>query len=1167
MYSSFLLEKYCQKLELPCSHHINKDSTVRGSTFSALYYSSSTAQSCISFSPAAFPTVGVVFRTNIKKAECLKLAMTMSTAMDFHSQIASIMEVLANAAVAEICKVVDDGYAVVHLEMSRSQKENEFLRRKIKLLELQIARYRAERAKGAEGSSSSRFPGVRLLTRQNRDSLAAGPSLQGRTRFLNRGPGAQQSVQKTQPINLDQDPDQEVVTTTKTESAEPEEDGELLIVKVEGAMETRTTNHAMPVDACMSSRGDADTAASKDASDGQPAGRHSETEGHGCLKNMSSPQSKEEKMDEVQGGTPEKHTPSQTLLEWQESSETEDLKRPSCSTYTPETVAGNSSFSQIRTNAASSFPAVSKRPQCDMDQVSPASKLDIVVINSLPSAAEDTSGGALLSGRRGDDGAEDVTSLMGQGNTTVRSQYQPLLCIQINEPPSDVMFEGNAAYSNHISTFNNPPVAMGTVDSQQQQTKHSWSGVRQMDNAHFSSQNHLYQASSSHNQESGSAQSQQQPPCLPYACTFCSRRYAHQCQLRIHERVHTGEKPYQCVQCGKSFGQVCSLKRHQMVHTGERPFPCPHCGKQFSTSTNLKVHQSVHTGEKRFHCSKCGKNFSFLSNLIRHQALHTAKGRMASSVDFHAQLASIMEVLANAAVAEICQLVDDGFASLRLEISRSQRENLALKSRLRLMEVRSGEHSHRELVVSCTGKGHKNVRPQKGKGHQCPHTVEPVEPEVVVIKKERLEEELTGCSVLEDHQTDPNSSIGPPSPRLAAGSDRPLSVEAEIPRVSVSGRYEKQDFGRPEAPQQEEKEGVAEAGTLGPYSHPADQSHRAAPRGSGPNGAGEMTKGEDKHIVDPSDSLSAESSSSTGPDVETALIKTLDSELSLTNTGVNGLCGAAADWRGEASTAVQLEAEPSWTQNPFVSVIRNECLSNSRLTNSQHTESEPAELDTRSLDSSSFDDLFCSPEVARSLTAPHKHSTDGVTGMEEPLSSSSFPFLSSFGNSSVSDSLTVSSFSNASSDSRSRSFPSSTERAFSCQQCGRLFSTSRDLVVHQRSHAGERIYHCHLCKKPFVHPHQLKTHQRVHTGEKPFSCAQCGKRFSQSSHIKRHMSVHTGEKRYSCSLCGKRFSQACSLKVHQAVHTGERPYSCTKCGKSFSVLGNLVRHQSVHIGK
>ncbi|XP_034544623.1 zinc finger protein 354C-like [Notolabrus celidotus] len=509
----------------------------------------------------------------------------MSSAVDFHSQIASIMEVLANAAVAEICKVVDDGYAVVQLEMSRSQKESECLRRKIKLLELQVARYRAERVKPAEGFNG-RFPGFRLLSRQRGDS-AAGPSLQGRTRFLNRGPGAQQSVQKTHPIILDQDPDQEVVTTTKTESAEPEEEGELLIVKVEGATETTPTQQGRPSDASIK-RGDAQAPPSHPTASEDDGRRLSETEAQ-RRPTHSGHQSEQEEMKEETGDPPEKLSPSHTLLDWEECRRTGDT----CSSYPADSAAGSSSFRL--TGAVRSLPVGSgfNRPPREQNQDRTESEFNVVVVDSR----QDGCSGVMSSGAGGCDGAEGLT----------RSKYPSPLCLQINRTP------GESTWG--ISSFNTPAVNTGSAEPQQQ---HSWSGVQQMD--HLSDQSLIFQAPNTQDQESGSQQ-----PHLPFACPFCPRRYSHQCKLRSHQRAHTGEKPYQCPQCGKRFGQVCSMKRHQMVHTGERPYPCPHCGKQFSTSTNLKVHQSVHTGEKRFNCSKCGKNFSFLSNLIRHQALHSDK--------------------------------------------------------------------------------------------------------------------------------------------------------------------------------------------------------------------------------------------------------------------------------------------------------------------------------------------------------------------------------------------------------------------------------------------------------------------------------------------------------------------------------------------------------------
>jgi hypothetical protein len=95
--------------------------------------------------------------------------------MVFHTQMASIMEVLANAAVAEICKLVDDDYAVFRLEITQSQKENRGLRRKLQLLEIKVARERAERTM-RERVLASRPSSVKILDRHK--GMARGTFLQ-----------------------------------------------------------------------------------------------------------------------------------------------------------------------------------------------------------------------------------------------------------------------------------------------------------------------------------------------------------------------------------------------------------------------------------------------------------------------------------------------------------------------------------------------------------------------------------------------------------------------------------------------------------------------------------------------------------------------------------------------------------------------------------------------------------------------------------------------------------------------------------------------------------------------------------------------------------------------------------------------------------------------------
>ncbi|XP_050972346.1 zinc finger protein 184 isoform X2 [Labeo rohita] len=462
---------------------------------------------------------------------------------------------------------------------------------------------------------------------------------------------------------------------------------------------------------------------------------------------------------------------------------------------------------------------------------------------------------------------------------------------------------------------------------------------------------------------------------------------------------------------------------------------------------------------------------------------------MANIITFQTQIASVMEVLANAAVAEICKLVEDSYTELQLEISQTQKENNLLKKKLKVIEIRDSFYRRAHKLRSESTALTKTGVQEKTSGRIS------VKISSLCIEDRDEDASARSCTVSHLQPERPDQSVGDNEPDvLLIKEERPGNVRCE----------------------QSERE------TQTTENHKDDSQYRSA--------GVYVTVHRDNFIDQNTVQHCHQESNGMQPDL-------LEDE----NLEVNDIGETRMERRcdGDAGTNVQsVPSYPSWVSRRFDPTTNHPSYTESKCNGGP--------VNQYLMYRGSADPMcsYAAPMDSSDLSVPdlEGHLTHGDEGNNISQSEQS-PFTPCF-SFKQSDSPQMQRKDKFMCKHCGKAFsqPSTLllhqklhnrERLHHCTLCGKRFSQASSLKRHHSIHRGEKPFRCVHCGKQFADQSNLKKHVTVHTGEKPYGCNLCGKMFNQSSNLKTHMRIHTREKPFGCDRCGRMFAHKYILVKHQ----------------------------------
>ncbi|XP_054461643.1 zinc finger protein 84-like [Anoplopoma fimbria] len=632
----------------------------------------------------------------------------------------------------------------------------------------------------------------------------------------------------------------------------------------------------------------------------------------------------------------------------------------------------------------------------------------------------------------------------------------------------------------------------------------------------------------------------------------------------IDSKCPDGKKLFSCSDCGNRFSTKGTLKEHMRIHTGEKPFSCTVCGKRFSRKGHLTQHMPVHTGEKRFSCSMCNKRFAWCSQITRHicvgpQSSQRHQSQTEENREAEPPNSSSTELMKTEAEGEDCggpeptrtsdpDTVDKKSFTQRGHLQKHLthqteekryscsvcKETFAWQYQIKTHQCvghQSSQLHQSQTEIRETEPPNRSSDPDN---HPEPDTDKETEPSsepddsVDVEFWRETRKHQSGFTYRRNKKVSVNDGFNTSEKPFSCSDDKaetdpktgdrvdgdqPPSdlkrIKAEEVSVSVSGcNTDMKPFSSSECHQRSE-----DSLTLLTLKKP--------PTGEKPFGCSLCGQ-----LFNQQESLRSHMTCHSGEKPFRCSVCNTDcsdSESLVQHMRIHTrrtrfrcqTCGEEFAWRRYLTKHMEVHTKEKFyicrdcdqTFTWYNTLRNHRCVGrqSSQLCQSQTEENReeepPSSRSTQHMETEADGEDCGGPEPDRN-SDPDRHpepDTDEETGdSSEPETDDSDDWKETREPQSGLNSL------NNDEVSVSESRCSAGEKPFSCSECGKIFSTKRNLKRHLRSHTGEKPFSCSVCKKYFTQSGSLQTHMRIHTGEKPYSCSVCKETFSWHHQIKKH---------------------------------------------------------------